>query len=76
MACGAVGTASKSKHGLVKRLGATPIDYKGEDFVERIRSLTGDGVDAAFDPIGGGHFKRSFSVLRRIQMAWPTDFLG
>jgi len=32
------GTASKSKHELVKRLGATPIDYKGEDFVERIRS--------------------------------------
>jgi len=27
--------------------------------------LTGDGVDAAFDPIGGDNFKRSFSVLRR-----------
>ena len=59
------GTASKSKHELVKRLGATPIDYKSEDFVERIRSLTGDGVDAAFDPIGGDNFKRSFSALRR-----------
>jgi NADPH:quinone reductase-like Zn-dependent oxidoreductase len=59
------GTASKSKHELVASLGATPIDYKGEDFVERIRSLTGDGVDAAFDPIGGDNFKRSFSVLRR-----------
>lgn len=59
------GTASKSKHELVKRLSATPIDYKGEDFVERIRSLTGDGVDAAFDPIGGNNFKRSFRALRR-----------
>ncbi len=59
------GTASKSKHDLVKRLGATPIDYKGDDFVERIRSLTSDGIDAAFDPIGGGHFERSLSVLRR-----------
>lgn len=59
------GTASKSKHDLVKRLGATPIDYKREDFVERIRSLIGDGVDAAFDPIGGDNFRRSFSVLRR-----------
>jgi len=28
-----------------------PIDYKSEDFVERIHSLTGDGVDAAFDAI-------------------------
>lgn len=59
------GTASKSKHELVASLGATPIDYKGEDFVERIRSLTDAGIDAAFDPIGGDNFKRSFSVLRR-----------
>ena len=59
------GTASKSKHELIKRLGATPIDYKGDDIVERVHSLTGDGVDAAFDPIGGDNFKRSFSVLRR-----------
>ena len=59
------GTASKSKRELVKQLGATPIDYKGEDFVERIHSLTGNGVDAVFDPIGGDHLKRSFSVLRR-----------
>ncbi len=59
------GTASKSKRELIKQLGATPIDYKGEDFVERIHGLTGDGVDAAFDPIGGDHLKRSFSVLRR-----------
>ena len=59
------GTASKSKHELVKRLGATPIDYRDEDFVERIYSLTGDGVDAVFDPIGGDNLKRSFSMLRR-----------
>ncbi len=55
------GTASKSKHELVASLGATHIDYKSEDFVQR---LAGDGVDAAFDAIGGDHFKRSFSVLR------------
>jgi NADPH:quinone reductase-like Zn-dependent oxidoreductase len=59
------GTASKSKHELIKRLGATPIDYKSEDFAERIRNLTGDGVDAAFDAIGGDNFKRSFHALRR-----------
>ena len=53
------GTASKSKHELVAGLGATPIDYRGEDFVERILSKTGDGVDAAFDPIGGENFKRT-----------------
>ncbi|MBC8264339.1 MAG: zinc-binding dehydrogenase [Anaerolineales bacterium] len=59
------GTASRAKHELVASLGATPIDYKSEDFVERIRTLTGDGVDAAFDPIGGDNFKRSFKSLKR-----------
>jgi NADPH:quinone reductase-like Zn-dependent oxidoreductase len=59
------GTASKSKHELVARLGATPIDYKSENWVERIRTLTGDGVDAVFDAIGGDSFKKSFSILRR-----------
>ena len=59
------GTASLSKHELVAGLGATPIDYKTEDFVKTIRKLTGDGVDAAFDAIGGNNFKRSFSALRK-----------
>lgn len=58
------GTASKSKHDLVASLGATPIDYRNEDFCARIHALTGDGVDAVFDPIGGEHFKRSFRALK------------
>ncbi len=60
-----VATASKPKHELVARLGATPIDYQNENWVERLRHLTGDGVDAVFDPIGGYCFKQSFSVLRQ-----------
>ncbi len=59
------GTASKGKHELVSSLGATPIDYRSEDFVERIRSLTGDGVDAVFDPIGGKNLSWSYSTLRK-----------
>jgi NADPH:quinone reductase-like Zn-dependent oxidoreductase len=62
--CAIYGTASKAKHTLLTRLGAVPIDYRGEDFVTRIRVLTGTGVDAVFDPIGGNHWRRSFSVLR------------
>lgn len=58
------GTASKSKHKLIDRLGATPIDYKTENWVEGVRSLTGDGIDAVFDPIGGDNFKKSFSLIR------------
>ena len=58
------GTASKSKHELIAGLGAIPIDYRNEDFVERIKTHTNDGVDAAFDPIGGDNFKRSFKTLK------------
>jgi NADPH:quinone reductase-like Zn-dependent oxidoreductase len=60
------GTASEYNHELVSALGATPIDYRNEDFVERIRSLTGDGVDAVFDPVGGaGQIWRSYRTLRK-----------
>ncbi len=59
-------TASTYNHDLVSALGATPIDYHAEDFVERIRSLRGDGVDAVFDPVGGARqLWRSYRTLRR-----------
>jgi NADPH:quinone reductase-like Zn-dependent oxidoreductase len=45
-------------------LGAIPIDYRSADFVEEIRSLTGDGVDAVFDGIGGDNLWRSRDALR------------
>ena len=59
------GTASKYNHERVSALGATPIDYRTEDFCARIRQLTGDGVDVVFDPIGGGRqLRRSYRALR------------
>jgi NADPH:quinone reductase-like Zn-dependent oxidoreductase len=60
------GTASPDNHDLVSFLGATPIDYRNDDFVTRIRALTGDGVDVVFDPIGGARqLWRSYRTLRR-----------
>lgn len=60
------GTASKHNHELVSSLGATPIDYRNEDFVDRIRGLTGDGADVVFDPIGGARqLWRSSRALRK-----------
>src|SRR5262249_12592510 len=60
------GTASKSKHDLVTRLGASPIDYRAEYFVARVAALTGGrGVDAAFDPLGFAHLKQSACVVRQ-----------
>lgn len=59
------GTASSHNHALVSQLGATPIDYHTEDFVRRIRELTGEGADAVFDPIGGARqIRRSYQAVR------------
>ncbi len=59
------GTASRPKHSLVERLGATPIDYRTEDFVARVAALTGGrGVDAAFDPMGVAHLRQSARAVR------------
>jgi NADPH:quinone reductase-like Zn-dependent oxidoreductase len=58
------GTASTAKQDYVASMGVTPIDYKTEDFVERInRETDGQGVDVAFDAIGVDNFRRSYSVL-------------
>lgn len=59
------GTDSAEKLDIIESLGATPIDYQEQDFVAFIENETSDGVDAAFDPIGGSHLKRSFASLRR-----------
>jgi NADPH:quinone reductase-like Zn-dependent oxidoreductase len=58
------GTASRAKHDIIRRYGGVPIDYRREDFVDRVLTLTGDGVNVAFDPIGGNHWIRSYRALR------------
>jgi NADPH:quinone reductase len=57
------GTASARDADVVPRLGATPIDYRSEDFVECLRAL--GGVDVVLDGIGGSVSVRSYRVLRR-----------
>lgn len=58
------GTASGRDRAAVERLGAVAIDYQNEDFLTRVRGLTGDGVDIALDGIGGPLSLRSFRALR------------
>jgi len=60
------GTCSGRDFAKVKQLGAEPIDYRSEDFVARVRELTGGkGVDVVLDSLGGPISLRSFRVLRR-----------
>lgn len=50
-----------AKHaGLIRELGATPIDYDSEDFT---RVLPG-GFDVVFDGIGEDGYRRSFAALK------------
>jgi NADPH:quinone reductase len=58
------GTASAHDGAAVERIGAVAIDYRNEDFVARVRELTGDGVDIVLDPFGGRMALRSFRTLR------------
>jgi len=58
------GTCSAQAADVVKELGATPIDYRNSDFVQEIHRLTGDGVHAVFDGIGGDNLWRSREALR------------
>jgi NADPH:quinone reductase-like Zn-dependent oxidoreductase len=58
------GTASKPKHQLVSSLGATPIDYRAENFRGRTMQLAPGGVDCVLDPIGGKNWLASYRCLR------------
>lgn len=59
------GTCSARSAPAVSAMGATPIDYKQQDFAKEIHRLTGDGVDVVFDPFGGPHLWHSREALRR-----------
>ncbi|MFL6122712.1 medium chain dehydrogenase/reductase family protein [Actinophytocola sp.] len=58
------GTGSAANADLITRHGAVAIDYRAQDFMNVVRDTVG-GVDAVFDPMGGGHFWRSYAVLRK-----------
>jgi NADPH2:quinone reductase len=58
------GTCSAQGAAVVRELGGIPIDYKNADFVKEIHRLTGEGVDAVFDGIGGDNLWRSRDALR------------
>lgn len=57
------GTCSSRGAPTVSDLGGIPIDYQHQDFVNEIHRLTGEGVDAVFDSIGGTHIWRSRKAL-------------
>ena len=55
------GAANSEHAALIREFGATPIDYKRDDFT---RVLPG-GFDVVFDGIGEDGYRRSFAALKR-----------
>ena len=60
------GTASKSKHDVIRANGCThPIDYHTTDYVAEIMRLTnGQGVDVVLDALGGNDWRKGYRLLR------------
>ncbi len=59
------GLASPSKHAALIELGAIPIDYHSQDFVEVLRRAEPNGLDRVFNGMAEEYLKRGLAVLRR-----------
>ncbi|MFF1735678.1 NADP-dependent oxidoreductase [Streptomyces sp. NPDC058247] len=57
-----IGTASERNHDFLRELGVEPVTY-GEGLTERVRALAPEGLDAAFDTVGGEALKVSADLL-------------
>jgi len=60
------GTASPAKHEFLRARGLDhPIDYRNHDWLPTLMQMTGGrGVELVIDPLGGGHWKKSYQALR------------
>jgi NADPH:quinone reductase-like Zn-dependent oxidoreductase len=59
------GAASSAKHGTLRSLGATPIDYRAGPLDRLLRDLQPRGVDFVFDAVGGANITPCIGALRR-----------
>ncbi|MFE6766164.1 NADP-dependent oxidoreductase [Streptomyces sp. NPDC057689] len=60
--CRVIGTASERNHDHLRTLGAEPVAY-GDGLADRLRALAPDGIDAAFDTVGGDALRASAETL-------------
>jgi len=70
------GAASAPKHGTLRSLGATPIDYRAGPIDVLTRALEPNGVDYVFDAVGGANIGRCIGALRRGGTLVGFGFMG
>ena len=72
----AYGAASAPKHGTLRSLGATPIDYRAGSVDALTRALQPQGVDYVFDAVGGANIGPCIGALRRGGTLVGFGFMG
>ncbi|MBI9043985.1 MAG: zinc-binding dehydrogenase [Anaerolineaceae bacterium] len=72
--------ASRQKFNILEDFGATPIDYRSQDFVEVLQKAEPGGLDAVFDGMIYGYLDEGFKLLKRggvwVQYGNPLSFKG
>jgi NADPH:quinone reductase len=70
------GAASAKKHDTVRKLGATPIDYRAGPIDRLTHALEPNGVDHVFDAIGGANIGPCIRAARRGGTVVGYGFMG
>jgi len=70
------GAASARKHETVRKLGATPIDYRAGRLDRLTRELEPGGVDHVFDAVGGANIGLCIRAARRGGTVVGYGFMG
>jgi NADPH2:quinone reductase len=60
-----IGAAAKARHHIVTSYGATPIEGRSTPLDVGVHAVRVEGVDAAFDGVGGAHTRQCVSSTRR-----------
>jgi NADPH:quinone reductase len=71
-----IGAASPSKYDLVRSYGATPIPARGAPIDVSVHSVAPDGVDVAFDVVGGHGIAECIRATKRGGMVVGYGFMG
>ena len=72
----AIGAAAKARHDIVTSYGAVPIEGRSTPLDAGVRAIRAEGVDAAFDGVGGAHTGQCVSSTRRGGITVWYGFVG
>ena len=72
----AIGAAAKARHDIVTAYGAIPIEGRSSPLDAGVQMVRPEGVDAAFDGVGGAHTGQCVSSTRRGGITVWYGFVG